>query len=55
MEDLIDLIVTDGKSSEISDNIKNILFAKAADRIDHLRPEVANIMFGNDSTEGDIE
>ena len=55
MEDLIDLIATDSSASEISDSIKNVLFAKAADRINYLRPEVANIMFGDNSTEGDAE
>jgi hypothetical protein len=48
MEDLIDLIATDSAASQITDKIKDILFAKAAERIDSFRPEVANSMFNGD-------
>jgi hypothetical protein len=52
MEELIDLIATDGSPSDISGRIKELLHAKAADRVDSARPEVAATMFGdNDSTE----
>jgi hypothetical protein len=47
MEDLIDLIATDSSASQVSDNIKDILFAKAAQRIDSFRPEVAASLFGD--------
>lgn len=50
MEDLIDLIATDSAASEVTNSIKDILFAKAAERIDSFRPEVANSMFGEDET-----
>jgi hypothetical protein len=46
MEDLIDLIATDSAASQVTSSIKDILFAKAAERVDALRPEVANSMFG---------
>jgi hypothetical protein len=57
MEELIDLIATDGSPSDVSDVIKQILFAKAADRIDSARPEVSSLMFGDDQVEnsGDAE
>ena len=45
MEELIDLIATDGTPSDVSNKIKELLFTKAADRIDAIRPEVASIMF----------
>jgi hypothetical protein len=45
MEELIDLIATNSPPSEISDNIKKILFAKSVERIESIRPEVANSMF----------
>ena len=46
MDDLLDMIATDESPSQISDKIKDILFAKAAERIDEVRPVVANSMFG---------
>ena len=49
MDDVIDLIATDSKASEVSDKIKDILFAKAAERIENIRPTVATSMF--DETE----
>lgn len=45
MDDLIDMIVSDESPSEISDKIKDILYAQAAERIDELRPVVATTMF----------
>ncbi len=47
MEDLLDLMIADESASEISDTIKDILFAKAADKIDEYRPEVAQALFTN--------
>jgi hypothetical protein len=54
MEDVIDLIATDSSASEISDKIKDLLYSKAAERVDALRPYVANSLFGGES-EGDAE
>ena len=34
MEDLVDLIATDASSSDISDRLKDILYAKSAERIE---------------------
>lgn len=42
----MDLIVG-GEPAEASDKIKELLFAKAAERIELARPIVANSMFGN--------
>ena len=42
----MDMISGDQSPSEISDAIKNLLFAKSAERIDTVRPEVAASMFG---------
>jgi hypothetical protein len=53
MEDLIDLIATDSAASQVSSSIKDILFAKAAERIDSFRPEVANSLFGEGETTDD--
>jgi hypothetical protein len=55
MEELIDLIATDSSASEISDKIKDVLFAKAAERVDAARPLVATSMFGNEPPYEDQE
>jgi hypothetical protein len=46
MDDLMDMIATDESPSQISDKIKELLFTKASEKIDGLRPVVANSMFG---------
>jgi hypothetical protein len=55
MEELIDLIATDGKPSDVSDKIKELLYAKAAERVDSARPEIAAMMFGDSDQNGDEE
>ena len=45
MEELVDLIATDASASDVSDKIKDALMAKAATRIDALRPEIASSVF----------
>ena len=48
MDDLLDMIITDESPSQISDKIKELLFAKSAEKIDAFRPAVAASMFGQD-------
>lgn len=48
MDELMDMIASDESPSEISDTIKDILYAKSAERIDELRPVVANVMFNSE-------
>ena len=58
MEELLDMIVTDESPSQISDKIKDLLFAKSAERVDAFRPVAANSLFGDDSqleTEEEID
>jgi hypothetical protein len=45
MDDLLDMIVADESPSQVSDKIKELLFAKSAEKIDSFRPAVANSMF----------
>ena len=45
MDDLLDSIVTDESPSQISDKIKDLLFAKSAEKIDAFRPFVASQTF----------
>jgi len=52
----MDMIVGDESPSQISDTIKNILFAKSSEKIDGVRPEVATSLFGEeipDDNDGD--
>ena len=49
-------MIADESPSEISDSIKNQLFAKGAARVDALRPAVANAMMGYElESEEDVE
>jgi hypothetical protein len=48
MDELLDMIIADESPSQISDKIKDILFAKSAEKIDSFRPEVASGLFGED-------
>ena len=49
MEELLDMIVADESPSQISGKIKDMLFAKSAERVDAFRPVAANSLFGDDS------
>ena len=55
MEELIDLIATDSSASEVTDKIKDLLFAKAAERVDGARPYVASAMFGGENVQDNSE
>ena len=55
MEELIDLLVKDESPSQISDAIKDMLFAKSAERIEATRPDVAASLFGDSEEEYDEE
>lgn len=55
MEDVIDLIATDASPSDISDKMKEVLYAKAAERIDIARPYVSNAMFGQEFEYPEVE
>ena len=45
MENIVDLIATDASASDISDSIKDALFATAATGVESQRPNVALSMF----------
>jgi len=51
MDELMDMIATDESPSQISDKIKDLLFAKSAEKIDAFRPVVAQSMFGETEEE----
>ena len=54
MDNVIDMIATGASSSDVSDNLKNLLYAKAAERIEAAKPIVANTMF-NEPEQGEVE
>jgi hypothetical protein len=54
MEELLDMFAADESPSEISDKIKELLYAKSANAIDEIRPAVAASLLGlDDQEEGD--
>jgi hypothetical protein len=55
MEELMDLLVSDESPSQVSDQIKDILFAKTAEKIDAIRPQVANQVFDEPNLQIDNE
>ena len=57
MDDLMDAIVANDSPSKVSDAIKDLLYAKTADKVDNLKPEIANSLFGDEipEVEGEVE
>ena len=54
--ELMDMIIADKSPSQISDRIKDMLFAKSAERVDAYKPEVAKNSFNaNDEVEAEPE
>ena len=51
----MDMMVSDESPSQISDKIKDILFAKSAERVDGYRPDVASSLFGDEESEVESE
>jgi len=54
-DELMDMMVADDAAAQVSDKMKDILFAKSAERVDAYRQEVANSLFGNSETEVEDE
>ena len=53
MDELIDQIATDKSPSEITDQIKDVLYSKASERIEAQKPDIAAAMF--DATDDEVE
>ena len=47
-QELMDMIIADESPSTISDRIKDMLFAKSAERVDNFKPAVAANTFGDE-------
>jgi hypothetical protein len=48
MDELMDILANDDSAAQASDKIKDILFAKSAEKIDDIRPNVAASLFDQD-------
>ena len=46
MDDLLDMIISDESPSQVTDKIKELLFAKSAEKIEGLRHAAGASLFG---------
>ena len=54
-DELMDMIINDESPSQISDKMKDLLFAKSAEKVETARPVVANSLFGDQEAEDEID
>ena len=54
-DELMDMIINDQSPSQISDKMKELLFAKSAEKVETARPVVANALFGDQEVEDEID
>ena len=54
MENIIDMIAMDSEPAKVSDELKDLLYQKAAKKVEDIRPGVGNAMF-DDESEVDTE
>jgi len=47
MENIIDMIAMDSEPAKISDELKDLMYQKAAKRVEDLRPEIGNVSLEN--------
>ena len=55
MDELMDMIAADDSASQVSDKIKDLLFAKSAEKVDEFRPTVANSLFGDQESNDEVD
>ena len=55
MEEIVNLIGSDSSASDISDKIKDVLYAKASERINNIRPTVGASLFVDDQSSEEQE
>ena len=55
MDELMDLIGADESAAQVTDKIKDLLYAKSGEKIDAFRPHVANSLFGDQEVETEID
>ena len=49
MENIIDMIAKDSEAAKISDELKDLMYQKAAKKVEDIRPSVGNAMFDDES------
>tara|TARA_B100001564_G_scaffold64620_1_gene50789 strand:- start:724 stop:909 length:186 start_codon:yes stop_codon:yes gene_type:complete len=49
MENIIDMIAMDSEPAKISDELKDLMYQKAAKKVEDLRPSVGTAMFDDES------
>ena len=54
-QELMDMIIADESPATISDRIKDMLFAKSADRVDNFKPMVAADAFGDEAAAAAVD
>ena len=54
-DELMDMIINDESPSQISDKMKELLFAKSAEKVETARPVVANSLFGDQEVDDEID
>ena len=58
MDELMDMMVDDASASQISDKLKDLLYAKSAERVDAYKPTAASSVFDaevEDEVEDEVE
>ena len=55
MDDIIDAIATDASPSEIANSLKDVIYQKAAERVEGLRPDASASIFAEIEDEVDTE
>ena len=48
MDDLIDLMIDNESPSDISDRVKELLYAKSAEKVEGERPNISAGLFGDE-------
>ena len=44
--EIVDMMINGASPSEMQDAVKDLLIMKSADKVDEMRPQVANSLFG---------
>ena len=52
---VLDMIATDASPAEITDTLKNMLYAKSGERLEYLKPYAAASVFGSEPPEDSAE
>ena len=55
MDELMDLLVKDESPTQISDTIKDMLYAKTAEKVSSARPGIMNSLFDGEQPEASSE